>query len=88
MKTFEEQVLELLTKYDDLKDELLDYTDELHDSMLYDIQGYREEVYEYAIGEEVYEYAIGEDELATLKKQVKAFELILKGYKGIKYIYG
>jgi hypothetical protein len=79
MKTFEEQVLELLTKYDDLKDELLDYTDEFHDSMLYDIQGYREEVYE---------DAIGEDELVTLKKQVKAFELILKGYKGIKYIYG
>jgi len=79
MKTIEEQVLELLTRYDDLKDELLDYTDELHDSMLYDIQGYREEVYE---------DAIGEDELAILKKQVKAFELILKGYKGIKYIYG
>ena len=79
MKTIEEQVLELLTKYDDLKDELLDYTDELHDGMLYDIQGYIEEGYE---------DAIGEDELATLKKQVKAFELILKGYKGIKYIYG
>ena len=79
MKTIEEQVLELLTKYYDLKDELLDYTDELHDSMLCDIQGYREEVYE---------DVIGEDELATLKKQVKAFELILKGYKGIKYIYG
>ena len=79
MKTIEEQALELLTKYDNLKDELLDYTDELHDSMLYDIQGYREEIYE---------DAIGEDELASLKKQVKAFELILKGYKGIKYIYG
>jgi len=79
MKTIEERVLELLSKYDDLKDELLDYTDELHDSMLYDIQGYREEVYE---------DSIGEDELATLKKQVKAFELILKGYKGINYIYG
>lgn len=79
MKTIEERVLELLSKYDDLKDELLDYTDELHDSMLYDIQGYREEVYE---------VGISEDEVATLKKQVKAFEMILKGYKGIKYIYG
>ena len=79
MKTIEERVLELLSKYDDLKDELLDYTDELHDSMLYDIQGYREEIYE---------DGIGEDEVATLKKQVKAFEMILKGYKGIKYIYG
>ena len=79
MKTIEEQALELLSKYYDLKDELLDYTDEFHDSMLYDIQGYREEVYE---------DAIGENELAALKKQVKAFELILKGYKGINYIYG
>ena len=34
----------LLEEYFDLKDMLLDYTDEFHDAMFYDIQGYYEEI--------------------------------------------
>lgn len=79
MKTIEKQALELLRKYSEIKDDLLDYTDELHDGMLYDIRGYYEELDEGGITDK---------DLAILKKQVNSFELILKGYKGIKYIYG
>ena len=65
----------LLIEYSIIKDELLEYTDEFHDSMLYDIQGFN--------GAEQLQI----DFLPELEAQVKAFRLILKGYKAINYTF-
>ena len=74
------QVVKLLRDYDQIKDDLLDYTDEHHDSMMYDIRGYRYELND--------DYEFSDQEVAILKKQVEAFRLILNAYKSINYIYG
>ena len=65
----------LLDRYFELKDDLLEFTDEFHDSMFYDIEGYSCE------GLEAYD-------IEDLETQVKAFEMILEGYKNINYIFG
>ena len=65
----------LLDRYFEVKDDLLEFTDEFHDSMLYDIEGYSCEGLEAHFNEE-------------LETQVKSFEMILKGYKNINYIFG
>jgi hypothetical protein len=64
----------LLKRYSEIKDELLDFTEEHHDGMLFDIEGYRD--------------TFDIDELKTLEKQVQAFEMMLTAYKSINYIYG
>ena len=64
----------LLRRYNEITNELMDYTDDFHDDMMYDIQGY---------------YSLLDDEdKADLAKQVEAFENILKGYKALKYKFG
>ena len=70
----------LLEEYFDLKDMLLDYTDEFYDAMLYDIEGYYEKVY--FSDEEDREYYA-----KVLTKQVNAFKSILEGYKQIDYTF-
>ncbi len=70
----------LLEEYFDLKDMLLDYTDEFYDAMLYDIEGYYEKVY--FSDEEDREYYA-----KVLTKQVSAFKSILEGYKQIDYTF-
>ena len=64
----------LLRRYDEIKDELMDYTDDFHDDMMYDIQGYCS--------------LLDDEDKADLAKQVEAFENILKGYKALKYKFG
>ncbi len=70
----------LLEEYFDLKDMLLDYTDEFHDAMFYDIQGYYEEI-DFSDEEDCEYYA------KVLTKQVNAFKSILEGYKQIDYTF-
>jgi len=66
----------LLTEYINLKDEILYFTEEHHDSMAFDIDGFN---------------TVGEDDklsfLPELEQQVKAFRLILKGSKKIAYTF-
>jgi len=65
----------LLRRYNEITNELMDYTDDLHDAMMYDIEGY-------------YSEQLDDEDKADLAKQVEAFENILKGYKALKYKFG
>ena len=62
-------------RYTELKDELMEFTDEFHDDMMYDIEGY-------------YSEQLDDDDKADLLRQVEAFENILKGYKALNYKFG
>ncbi len=68
---------DLIDEYMELKDEIVDYTDEFHDDMLWDIQGYCEYLDE------------DEDDLdiESLLKQVKAVRLLLKAIQSLEYIH-
>lgn len=63
---------EYLEKYSQLKDELLEFTEEYHDSMYFDIEGYYEDSFV---------------DMVELENQVKAFEMLLEALKKIKYTY-
>ena len=63
----------LIKKYINLRDEIMDYTMIHFDAMSYDIDGYL--------------YEDIDEDIDDLKKQVKAFELMLKAYKQIDYTY-
>ena len=66
---------ELIRQYARVKDELLEYTEEHHDAMHYDIQGYCEEEAE-------------DVELEELQRNVKGFERLLDAYKNLpNYTY-
>ena len=62
-------------RYDEIKDELMEFTDEFHDDMMYDIEGYCSE-------------QLDDDDKADLIKQVEAFENILKGFQALNYKFG
>ena len=64
--------LKLLREYEELKDKIMDIDDRFHDGMYYDLMGYYEEEYEY---------------LPELESQVKACRSLLKGLKGLNYIF-
>ena len=70
----ENRFYKLLGEYEDLKDSLMDYDDNLHDGMYWDIRGYYEEGYEESL-------------LEDLNNQVKACRKLLKGYKELNYIF-
>ncbi len=70
----------LLEEYFELKDMLLDYTDEFHDAMSYDIQGHYVRI-DYIDEEEYKHYT------EVLTKQVNAFKSILEAYKQIDYTF-
>ena len=53
----------------------MEFTDEFHDDMMYDIEGYCSE-------------QLDDEDKADLVKQVEAFENILKGFKALKYKFG
>jgi antirestriction protein len=63
---------EYLEKYSKLKDELLEFTEEYHDSMYFDIEGYYDDSFV---------------DMVALDNQVKAFEMLLKALKQINYTY-
>ena len=63
----------LIKKYINLRDEIMDYTMIHFDAMSYDIDGYL--------------YDDIDEDINDLKKQVKAFELMLKAYNQIDYTY-
>jgi len=68
-----EQFKTLLRRYSEIKDELLEFTEEYHDAMLFDIEGYRET-------NDILD-------MHDLNNQVEAFELMLLAFKKINYIY-
>lgn len=70
----EHYVDELISRYMRAKDNLLDHTQELHDGMYYDIQGYCEELPE-------------DVDLECLEKQVKTAEKLLECYRNLEYTY-
>tara|TARA_R110002051_G_C8719697_1_gene496511 strand:+ start:620 stop:853 length:234 start_codon:yes stop_codon:yes gene_type:complete len=76
MKKTENNFRKLLNEYSSLKDELMEFEENLHDGMYYDIQGYWEEF------DENFIYYFDD-----LYNQVKACRNILKGYKELKYIF-
>jgi hypothetical protein len=66
---------ELLTRYRQVKDDLLDVTEDYHDAMLFDIEGY-----EYAHG-------LDSEELQELENRIVNFEQLLECLKKIEYTY-
>jgi len=68
-----EQFKTLLRRYSEIKDELLEFTEEYHDAMLFDIEGYWET-------NDILD-------MHDLNNQVEAFELMLLAFKKINYIY-
>ena len=64
--------LKLLREYEELKNKIMEIDDRFHDGMYYDLMGYYEEEYEY---------------LPELESQVKACRSLLKGLKGLNYIF-
>lgn len=66
----------LISEYQSIKDDLLDYTEDFYDNMLYDIEGYIA-----MYNEEYY------DDIESLRNQVKAFRLILNGMKNVNYVF-
>ena len=64
--------LKRLNEYQELKDKIMEIDDRFHDGMYYDLMGYYEEEYEY---------------LPELESQVKACRSLLKGLKGLNYIF-
>ena len=73
----EKRYLNLVKKYSKIKDEILEFTKEYYDGMLYDIEGYL------SIHEEDYG-----DYIEDLEKQVNAFKLLKKSLEKINYIFG
>lgn len=66
----------LLERYRQVKDDLLELTEDYHDAMLFDIEGY-----EYARG-------LDAEELQELEDRVVNFEKLLECLKKIEYTYG
>jgi hypothetical protein len=76
MKSARHEMQDLIREYNQIKDELLDYTDAYHDGMYFDIEGYAEQI------------AQGEyDDLEALRCQIVAVRLLLKAHKNLKYIF-
>lgn len=62
------EISELIDKYISIKDEMLDYTDEHHDAMHFDVSGWSEE----------FEYENEEDiDIATLRQVVEGHQKLL-----------
>lgn len=66
----------LISEYQSIMDDLLDYTANFYDNMLYDIEGYIA-----MYNDEDY------DDIESLRNQVKAFRLILNGMKNVNYVF-
>jgi hypothetical protein len=76
MKSARKEMQELIREYSRIKDELLDYTEAHHDGMLFDIEGYCEQIAE------------GEyDDLEALKQQLGAVRMLLEAHKNLNYIF-
>tara|TARA_R110000822_G_scaffold268025_3_gene391447 strand:+ start:172 stop:402 length:231 start_codon:yes stop_codon:yes gene_type:complete len=71
------EFIELLNRYDELRDQLMNYTMTYFDSMGYDIDGYSNSVLDGDISN-----------IDDLRNQVESFELILGGLIKINYIFG
>ena len=71
------EFIQLLNRYDELRDGLMDYTMKYFDSMGYDIDGYSNMVLDGDISN-----------IDDLRNQVEAFELILEGLSKLNYIFG
>ena len=68
---------DLIEEYSAIREELIEYTEQFYDSMMYDIEGY------------IDMYDNGECfEIDSLKNQVESFRLILEGMKTIEYLFG
>ena len=81
MKKLGDELNELIDIYFTIKDELLDHTDEYHDNMYWDIQGYCEEL-EMLENEEDEAYYVG-----LIKQQVKAFTDLKTALDQINYVF-
>lgn len=81
MKKLGDELSELIDIYTTIKDELLDHTDEYHDNMYWDIQGYCEE-WENLEDEEGEAYYVG-----LIKQQVKVFTDLKNALDQINYVF-
>jgi len=81
MKKLGDELNELIHIYFTIKDELLDHTDEYHDDMYWDIQGYYEEL-EILENEEDEAYYVG-----LIKQQVEAFTDLKTAFDQINYVF-
>ena len=77
MKNTAKEFNQLIGKYFELKDELLEFTEEFHDNMHWDIVGYGESAQE----------DIDDINMKELRMQVSRFQAILDLIKNIEYTY-
>lgn len=70
------KILKLLTKYNDLRSDIILYNINYYDAIGYDIEGYKDYIDE-----------LDESDLARLENQVKAFECLIKCHKNINFNY-
>ena len=73
--TERKKCLELIKIYSDLKDELLDYTEEYHDSMHWDIVGFYESLDE------------GDFYIEELENQIEAVQNLINGLKKLNFTF-
>ena len=73
--TERKKCLELIKIYSDLKDELLDYTEEYHDSMHWDIIGFYESLDE------------GDFYIEELENQIEAVQNLINGLKKLNFTF-
>lgn len=71
-----EEYRDLIHEYESIKEELIEYTEEFHDAMLFDIEGYVDRFYDK-------DYS----DIDDLRNQIKSFRLILEGLKTMKYVF-
>ena len=87
-KKLQKRFFKLINEYNHLKDELMDFDDNLHDPMYWDVQGYCESFDEITC---MYNEDVNLEDLESiiedLQKQVEACRLLLKGFKKLKYVY-
>lgn len=81
MKKLGDELNELIDIYFTIKDELLDHTDEYHDDMYWDIQGYYQEL-EMLENKEDEAYYV-----ALIKQQIYAFTDLSTRSDQINYIF-
>ena len=77
MKNTVKEFNELIQRYFDVKDELLEHTEEFHDNMFWDAIGYSESAQE----------DINDVDVEALRIQVESFELIKRALDNINYTY-
>jgi hypothetical protein len=78
------EIVKALNKYSKLNRELLNYTEEFHDSIFYDIHGYWQTIKH---GDSPIQYGFEKIDTQALENQIKSVQHLIKGYKLFNVTY-